>query len=193
MRASIRGFYVLSVCFAVQLSAYAAPIQIGCDGGLTQSDNGTVDQYFCTGNMTLSNGSLVVADTFDLTAQGNLALVGVSIQAKSIELNAQNSLSIDSGSTLNTLAGSSGGVLAVNAGGYGAILGTYMGSTIPTPGAAYVGRVVIVDGSGLLLLAGSQPIAPQGDLIIAVPESSATAMALLGLTLLGVAVRRKQD
>lgn len=189
MGVGIRRLGVLAICAALHLSATAAPAQISCDGGLTQTDNGTTDLYLCTGNMTVSNGSLVVTDSLSLTAQGNLALVDAAIQASSIELSATKTISIDAGSTLNTTPGVSGGMLAISAGSYGVILGSYMGAAIPPLGTDNDPRAA----AGRILIGGNQSVVTSPhDLTIAVPEPSTAALILLALPFMALAMRRRQ-
>lgn len=195
MSVGIRRLGVLSICMALHLSATAAPAQISCDGGLTQTDNGTTDLYLCTGNLTVSNGSLVVTDALNLTAQGGLALVDASIQAKSIALSAHNSVSIDALTTLNTASGAKGGNVVISAGSYGPMLGSYMGSTISTSGSLNTGT-----GSGFAISTGhpfvsnqsSFPGLPPIEVLIAVPEPSSYAVMLMGLAGVGFAALRNR-
>lgn len=195
MGVGFRGLVVLSTCAAFHLSANATPAQINCDGGLTQTDNGTTDLYLCTGNLTVSNGSLVVTDALNLTAQGSLALVDASIQAKSIALSAHNSVSIDALTTLNTASGANGGKVVISAGSYGPMLGSYMGSTISTSGSLNTGT-----GSGFVISTGhpfvnnqsSFPGFPPIEVLIAVPEPSSYAVMLMGLAGVGFAAWRNR-
>jgi len=187
MRVFYHNLGVCLVGLAIQGLSHAAPAQISCDGGLSQSDDGVTDSYICGGSLTISNGSLIVTDALDIEAKNNLLIEGVILQAsKTLTLSATN-ITIDSNTSI-TVPGSglSSGVLIYSIGGNNSILGTFNGVALTPPSTLQNGGVIVGRNVSLPPIVVSNP----GVIVLSVPEPGTGTLMMIALSALFLIKRR---